>query len=476
MSLINQVLADLDQRKSGQPLSANGLFIGPISAVSLQASRRTRYLLIGVGVSVAVVLGIFWQILNDRDSIAEATKTNSVPAVVLSTPNDSADVYDATLKLTSELTQIDERKKPEPISRLRLDQLLEHPVAQIAQPVKAPVAQTAVVPLRKYLRGIWVKEISTLTLGHKQPVQLLLSGNVGRAIDDAASLRKKGGRTQHVTSLLSYTPPLVLDPSIVASAKPIGASKAVSTANATPLRSQPDTAMHRIVDDRQHEGEPAANLRDVQLKSTPKNRQPQKHSIRQVTDVQRADQIYQHALALNAEGDLNQSLAQLKQAILLDENHLKARYTLAALLINADQPDAALQELISGLNMQPDYAPFAQLYGRLKMQSGELDDAIEVMQRARHNAQNDPAYYVQLAAIYQQQGAHPEAIAYFQQALRWQSTEGAWWMGMGVSLEQQHQYRKAVIAYRRAESARTLSDNVLTYVRSRIQVLEDNRK
>ena len=452
MSIINQVLADLDQRRSGQPLPANGVLIDTVLAASSGASRYTQYLPIGITiviVTIAVVL--LWPASDYTVALTNTYKAISTPSVTATEPQDSR------LKLASQLSQVDEERTAGLTSVVNEDQLPERPVAQIETSAGMPVAkQTASFP-RSDLRDVWIKKVNSFSLGREQPVNLLLSGNVGMAVDKAVSLQ--------AASQLGYAPALALDSNITVS---VNRKNSYVVADAASLRSQPVVAKRYVLDSKQPVELPNANQKDMRSDYQPQ----QNRSIRNVTNAQRAEQIYQNALVLNTEGDLHQALAQLKEVLQLNVSHLKARYTLAALLINTDKPDAALSELIVGMNIQPDYAPFAKLYGRLMVLKGDYADAIAVMERARGNAQRDPEYYAQLAAIYQQQGLHPEAIAYFKQALRWQSTVGTWWMGLGISLEQQQQKRDAVTAYQKAEKTGTLTEGVLAYVQSRVQSLE----
>ena len=460
MSLINQVLADLDQRKSGQPLPANGVLTGTVPASSVQISKWMYYLPMGGAALVAAVVAVlFWPGTENNQITAPAVEVDSSHETASVRPKLAADPDEAMLNLAPQLSLVEEKEKPEPIAGLRLEQLLERPIAKIEQPVRAPVVKMPEVfhPVR--LRDVWVKEVKRVAQGYDQQVKLLLSGNVGMAMHDTTSLREEDVSAKHVID----NPVLALDSRMAAYAKPEVTSRAVSKSSSTSSTSKPVSVKQRLAD---------SNMKSLRLEIQPNKASPQNRSIRQLTNVQRAEEIYQQALVLNAKGDLFPAIAQLRQALQIDASHLKARYTLAALLINTDQSDAALKELVSGINIEPGYAPFAKLYGRLKAVAGELDDAVAVMERAREGAQGDPEYYAQLAAIYQQQGRHSEAIAYFQQALRWQSTEGAWWMGLGISLEQQRHYRDAALAYRKADATGTLSDTVLAYVQSRIQALE----
>ena len=434
MSLINQVIADLGQRKSGQPLPANGVLIGTVLAASLPTPRYTQYLPFGaVVIAVIACVVLLWP-SSGYDYTAALTN-------VIETSQD-----DIPLKLTAQLNHSNEGKREEKSVVVMLDRSVEHPVAHAKKDIDAAF-------FSNQLDDVLVKDVTGIVPGHKKQVRLLLSGNVSSTINNSSLQNKEKAQKSYTISQLGYMPVLALDSNIRLDVKRLSSSN-----NIAAEKTQASIEEHRIIS------------RNMQM---PIELQPQqKNSIRKVTNVQRAEQVYQHALTLNAKGDLQQAIAKLKKVLSLNSSHLKARYTVAALLINTNQSDAALQELRAGMNIQSDYAPFAKLYGRLMMQRGELDDAIAVMEKARGDAQNDAEYYSQLAAIYQQNGMHPEAISYYKQALRWRSTVGVWWMGLGISLEQQKYTRDAVTAYQKANATGTLSDDVLSYVQSRIKSLE----
>jgi len=445
MSLINQVLADLGQRKSGQPLPANGVLIGTVLASS-STPRYTQYLSFGaVVIAVIVCVVLLWP-SSDYDYTAALTNVYKARPVV-STVTEIAQ-GDVPLKLTAQLNHSDEKRREEKSAALMVDGVVEYPADRVVKTVD-------VSSFSNQLDDILVKDIAGIAPGNKKQVRLLLSGNVSSTINNASLQNKGKAQKSYVVNQLDYMPVLALDSNIRLDVNQLSSSNNIAV-----KKTRAPIEKHRVINHKQYS-------------QMPVERQPQqKKSIRQVTNAQHAEQIYQHALALNAKGDQYQAITKLKEVLSLNSSHLKARYTIAALLINTNQPDAALQELITGMDIQPNYAPFAKLYGRLMMHRGELDDAIAVMENARADAQRDAEYYAQLAAIYQQKGMHSEASAYYKQALRWQSAVGVWWMGLGISLEQQKQIGDAVIAYQRANATGTLSEDVLNYVQSRIKSLE----
>ncbi len=434
MSLINQVLTDLNHRRSGFYLSGNGVFVGTVPASYTHRSKRIQPFFIGVGLFVLVIAILLWFASKYNPEIMNYIYDNFPNASRVK--NDS---YSVTLKLSPNFSPENNQ-----IALASVNEIAPPLVKEVVTSSK-PVPLSATSSFSNHLRGVFTKEVSSLSLGDNKQLSLLLSANVGATKNGSESQKKE----KYAIDQTGYTPVMVLDSSMF-------------------VKSQTATETPPFADDEQYNKSLKSNYKHLESSDNLPINKP----IRVVTNEQRAEQIYQQALVLNADGNLYQASSKLKEALLLNAAHLKARYTLVALLINANQSDEALKELMFGMDMQPDHAPFAKLYGRLMMLRGQFDDAIITMQSARSNAQQDPEYYAQLAAIYQQQKKHTEAIAYFQQALRWQPTVGVWWMGLGISLEQQQQKSDAVIAYRKADATGTLSASVSTYVQDRIKSLD----
>ena len=305
MSIINQVLADLDQRRSGQPLPANGVLIDTVLAASSGASRYTQYLPIGITVfivTIAVVL--LWPASDYTVALTNTYKAVSTPSVT------ATESQDSRLKLASQLSQVNEERVAGLISVVNEGQLPERPVAQIEKSAGMPVAKQTASSPRGDQRDVWVKKVNSFALGREQQVNLLLSGNVGMAADKAVP--------PQTASQLGYVPALALDSNITVS---VNRKSSYAVAGPASLRSQPGVAKHHVLGSKQPVELPDANQKDVRA-----DRQPQQNrSIRKTTNAQRAEQIYQDALALNAEGDLRQALTQLKEVLQLNVNHLQAR-------------------------------------------------------------------------------------------------------------------------------------------------------
>lgn len=199
---------------------------------------------------------------------------------------------------------------------------------------------------------------------------------------------------------------------------------------------------------------------------------PAAKPIKQISKKQQAENLHLQALSQLQRKNPGKARELLLSALNLKPDYLKARYTLAALLVNQGQIGEAQTLLQEGLRMQSSYPPFAMLYGRIKAEQNEITEAIAVMEGALINAQRDAAYHAQLAALYQRQENHASAVRHYSQALQLEPRQAAWWMGMGISLEHSRRKDEAATAYQQAKAIGGLSSEALTYVNSRLSAIE----
>ena len=193
--------------------------------------------------------------------------------------------------------------------------------------------------------------------------------------------------------------------------------------------------------------------------------------IRPLTKTQQAQQAFQKAVQLLGRGDEQKARAALNEALSLQPAHVPARETLAALLLNTGHLSEAETLLRTGLRITPSAAALAKLYARLLVDRGDTATAVTVLERALPAAVSDPDYFALLAAFYQRLGRHAQAAQIYRQVLAARPGNASWWLGLAVSLESMAEPTQALEAYERAQQAGGLQANVLRYVQARIAVL-----
>ncbi len=485
MSLINQMLEDLEQRRAGHPLPVSTVLAGTVPAQA--GSRKSWHTRFTGGLLVLVCLsGIVWwqgmpvpvdgKVQDNfaplRDGLEEKVR-NSIPAQVVegvgteekptATVLPQATLYRIRLAGRGTGTRVVFDLDRAPVHRLTYDEeagdlnlILEETRSKSASALgirnNRLVETLTAVPREADLIVRLVLnqpvEVRVFTLeqvgdpSHRL-VADLIPYPVKRVFSDLSDHRPMAGDGS--TPRRSYAPSLILDDDVL-------------TIPTTPKRAGGTT-----------DGEVLGEV------SLPRSLPAVKKSLRPLSGMQLAEQSYQGALGLLAQGDPQGAEDSLRSALTQASDHLDSRYTLAALLMNAGRTGEASGLLDEGLRTQPGHAPMARLYGRLKAEGGQPAVAIRVMEKALANAHGDPEYHAQLAALYQRLGRHGEALARYREALEERPTASVWWLGIGISLEGIRKPQQAVAAYRRAVASGSLSSGTLVYAQERLRVLEKRR-
>ncbi|GAB6042854.1 tetratricopeptide repeat protein [Endothiovibrio diazotrophicus] len=146
----------------------------------------------------------------------------------------------------------------------------------------------------------------------------------------------------------------------------------------------------------------------------------------------------------------------------------RARTALAALLINGGRLSEAQPLLAEGLRLNPANASLARLQARLQVNNGAVDDALATL---RTIPAPDAADYAFIAALEQRTGRYQVALDGYRQALAVDRHQGAWWLGMAISLEALNRPAEAREAYRRAGFDPRLSPAAREYAAQRLKTI-----
>ncbi|MBR7800070.1 tetratricopeptide repeat protein [Undibacterium fentianense] len=190
--------------------------------------------------------------------------------------------------------------------------------------------------------------------------------------------------------------------------------------------------------------------------------------IKEVSVQQRAEGEYRQATVYQQQGRVNEAISALENALKLDQNHAPARQLLIALLIDSKRQEDAIRELRMALSLDPAQINFSMMLARLLVDRAKLNEAIDVLQKSLSIANERPEYVAFLAALQQKTGHHKEAIQLYRQALKRHTQNGIWWMGLGISLQAEMQNQEAIEAYKQAKQQGGLSAELHAFVDQRI--------
>ena len=167
------------------------------------------------------------------------------------------------------------------------------------------------------------------------------------------------------------------------------------------------------------------------------------------------------------------AVSSLQHALELYPGHLPARELLVEILDKDGKTGEAMFLLAEGLEIAPDYIVFKKSYARLLVDQGDYDAAAKVMlYDGLPTVEEDPEAHVVLASLYQRLGeSFLAAQTYRNLLVTWPQT-GAFWVGLGGALEGQNLPGEAVECYQKALKTKNLRQDLSRYAKKRLSLLD----
>ena len=194
--------------------------------------------------------------------------------------------------------------------------------------------------------------------------------------------------------------------------------------------------------------------------------------VKELSPQQRADVEYRKALAILQQGKTTDSVAGFERALQLDPRHTGARQALIGAFIEGKRIDDALRTAREGLSVDPAQPGLAMISARLYLEKGDLRSGIDTLERSASHAMDRPDYQAFLAALLQRDGQHKKAADQYLLALQKAPQNGVWWMGLGISLQADQRTTDAQEAFKRAKASNSLTPELLSFVESRLSQLQ----
>lgn len=193
---------------------------------------------------------------------------------------------------------------------------------------------------------------------------------------------------------------------------------------------------------------------------------------KQVNKIQRVKASYQRALHYLQINRVSLAVDQLEKTLAQNPTHHDARELLANLYRQNGREAEANVLLRQGIELAPSHLAFPRMVADALIKNGELQQAASVLEHSAAYAHNDAEYIAMRAAVAQRLTKHDEAVRYYMQALDIYPRRSAWWMGLGMSLEAMNKIKAASGAYVAAVDSGQLNAELLAYVNSRLRNLE----
>lgn len=192
---------------------------------------------------------------------------------------------------------------------------------------------------------------------------------------------------------------------------------------------------------------------------------------RELSQEQQDSNTSQKALVLVQQGRLYEAYEQLLTYLGSNPAARISRETLATVLFAQNELPQARIVVEEGLQLAPNYAPFKKIMARLLMQDGEVAQAMELMRNVPPELSSDPEYFELLASLYQQSNEHSLAVTTYQELLRTNAQQGRWWAGLAISLEAQGRLSDAKDSFQQALLLSNLDTELRQYSQKRVQGL-----
>jgi Flp pilus assembly protein TadD len=181
-----------------------------------------------------------------------------------------------------------------------------------------------------------------------------------------------------------------------------------------------------------------------------------------------AEQEYQQAISLIADGQ-NQNAMHLLASVLTGfPEYNEAREKLASLYLDSGNTTVAKYLVNVGLKHHPEFLPFTELKAHVLMREGNLAGAITALEIAAPPLMKNPEYYAFIAALYQRAGKAKLAANLYKQLITLQPMNGKWWLGFGVALDSLGSHEQALEAFSNADNAGGLSPELKAYVSTQL--------
>jgi MSHA biogenesis protein MshN len=194
--------------------------------------------------------------------------------------------------------------------------------------------------------------------------------------------------------------------------------------------------------------------------------------MRSVSPGERAESEYRKAAAHYNQGRLSEAIEALRGALQADPQHDAARMLLSGLLLEQQRLDEAQALLKEGLALNPAQPQLAMRLARLQVERGDSPAAADTLRKAAAGAADSAEFRGFYAAVLQRLGRHAEAAREFQAALRLAPQAGLWWMGLGISLEEENRAAEAREAYQKARASGVLSPDLEQFVARKLKQLQ----
>lgn len=158
----------------------------------------------------------------------------------------------------------------------------------------------------------------------------------------------------------------------------------------------------------------------------------------------------------------------LEEYLVNDPESVPVITTLFRLYLQMDDTQMA-EQLIANSPAVPSLT-MVELTAQLKAHHGDLPGAIKTLENIRPD-NSETTYHALLASLYQQAGRFSDAASRYRRLLVEEPEQGAFWLGLAVSLDSARNAEEALIAFQRTAETGQYDGDVQQYIEERIRAL-----
>ena len=193
--------------------------------------------------------------------------------------------------------------------------------------------------------------------------------------------------------------------------------------------------------------------------------------VRAPSDRERAEAELRQGLIALQGGNVPDAEDRLRQALAIDPLTDKARQALLGLYVQRGRREDAERLLDERLRIDSRHAGFAMALARLQLERDGNGEALVTLQRSAPYGESSADYQAMFGNALSRVGRHKEAAQRYQIATQLAPQSALWYMGLGMELKADNRPGEARAALERARDLGGLNSQLASYVDQQIRDL-----
>ena len=479
MSLVNDMLRDLEKRNEGQsklPGQENTVKAAhPVATHSEPESKgnAARIALWAIGVSALLLTAWFlWQdqTVADKPNLAKAVPAAPVQNEVAAKPETVVStVVPVVIPTEPEMlaqksadTQVTDILWADKPDGGELSIRLSHPsdvqlISQETQSIALALNNTTLGTTAPDIDSPIVKRLDLVRESQRVLIDLLAY------------------QPSHFVFRMQHEPPALIvgvtsAPDFSAEKKPVVAS--VGSPEAEQVNAPQEMSDQLVEKSSAESMKQLRNGDDLRVNTEQKAIQQPVQPVVKVKKQLTESQKIKKAKALLAKGNTAAAITLLNQQISEQVNNsLKSRQLLASILLNTTDYQKAESLLDESLKLHSDDLFLTKILARTLLAKGDSAASVKLLSGNPPSLSKETEYYELMASAYQQAGQAEQSAAVYYQLLKFDSAQPRWWVGLGYALEQAGRFQDARTAYQNGLQIPAIDSQLKNYARQRSSAL-----